>query len=203
MSIVVGIDPSFTRTGLSVLDTESRVVVTTQSIQVPNSLKQGKLYTLPSALIASNWLANSVGSFLSAVGDISAVCVEVPVVRSFAGPFLLLIQQAMYSVYPASVPVFLVTPKAINSVALPKKGDSKDYIPPSRMSTTQIKKLVVKFVADNFILDRSINHDEASAVVLSYIGGLILSKNYSGSFATFLKEGLGVEDKVDLTFDFG
>nr|DAJ54801.1 MAG TPA: HOLLIDAY JUNCTION RESOLVASE [Caudoviricetes sp.] len=203
MSVVVGIDPSFTRTGLSVLDTDSRVVVSAQSVKVPDSLKQGKLYTLPSALIASNWLAGSVGSILSNVGDVSAICVEVPVVRSFAGPFLLLIQQALFSVYPVSVPVFLVPPKAINGIALPKRGETKDYVPPSRLSTSRIKKMVVGFVADNFILDQSINHDEASAVVLSYIGGLILSKNYSGSFTTFLKEGSGVEDKVDLTFDFG
>lgn len=204
---VLGIDPSFTRTGLSILDSELGVIAYT-SIEVPKVLKEGgNIFHFDKSFQAATWHAKAVRSWLTEYDDsVDAVFVEMPAMLSGSGPYLLPLQCMLYTEFqdlrkystaglstshsgpfsPHTADFYLIPPTAINSLVRPstakkraKKGEIPEA-PPKKISKEEGKKLIVQWVLDHYSI--AMNHDEASAVILAAIGLDILAGIYKKTY---------------------
>lgn len=183
MGYLVGIDPSFSRSGLSVLSSEGDVVACT-SVEVPDVLKKGSIYQFSGSFAAAEWHARECVSWLSSLGltgGFDAFFVEYPALSSPMGAWLLPLQCMLYSALGrsdlATVPMYLMPPTAINSFVLPKKPKLKKgeipEVPWVKPTKQEAKGLIVRWVLDHYGVE--CNHDEASAVVLAHLGRGVLA----------------------------
>lgn len=189
MAQLVGIDPSFSRSGLCVLDTAEGVVGYT-SISVPDVLKVGSIYQFSGSFVSAQWHALECVSWLESlgVGGFDAFFIEYPALSSPMGAWLLPLQCMLYSALGEScygdVPFYLIPPTAINSLVLPKKPKLKKgeipAVPWVKPTKEAAKKLIVEWVQSRYGV--ICNHDEASAVVLAHIGELILGGSSAVKF---------------------
>ena len=189
--IVIGIDPSFTRTGVSVCEfTESSFsVLDKYSISIPDDLKKaahGKsvrsksdVYDLENTVRSSRWLANIIGKYIdyckSRFGCVDALAVEYPALATRSGAYLGFIQQAIYdeviSRFEGELSVVALTPTATKSL--------------TKYTT---KSELVIWCKSNFDLShlKSVNHDEATAMVLSYLFKEVYYKRYKKTYKVYL-----------------
>lgn len=187
---IFGIDPSFTRTGLCIL--ADGVVEAVTSVEVPSVVKSSSIFHLGSSFPAALWHARQCREFLAEYDDMAdAVFVEAPAVGSASGGYLLPLQSMLYSEFGSLglgvLPFYLLPPSAINSLVLPKK--SKKKLKPGEIpeklelpiSKAQAKGMIVSWVEERYGV--SLNHDEASAVVLAHIGAEVLSGKYKKSYS--------------------
>lgn len=204
---VLGIDPSFSRSGVCLLDSDSGVVGYT-SIEVPKVLKEGgNIFHFDKSFQAATWHAKAVRSWLAEYDDsVDAVFIEYPGMGSPSGPYLLPLQCMLYTEFQDlrkystaglikshsglfSLPTadfYLIPPTAINSLVRPstvkkraKKGEIPEA-PPKKISKEEGKKLIVQWVLDHYSI--AMNHDEASAVILAAIGLDILAGTYKKTY---------------------
>lgn len=193
MSAFIGIDPSYSRTGLCLL--VDGVVAVSESIEVPDVLKTGSIYNIASCMQAASWLGARVGETLrdwcGSVGSgLSGVVVEIPAAQSLPGPYLFLIQQALYAEYPRDVRVWLVSPTAINGMVFPPrkrkprtKAELAEWTPEPRMSKVAMKAEILRWAKERYGGEDVLsNHDEASAAVLCGIGEQILQGMYKKTY---------------------
>lgn len=177
MGFVVGIDPSFSRSGLCVLSS-NKDIVWTNSVEVPDVLKKGSIYQFSGSFAAAEWHARECVEWLDFL-DISAIdafFIEYPALSSSMGAWLLPLQCMLYTALGrgayVNVPIYLMPPTAINSFILPKKPKLKKgeipAVPWVKPTKQQAKQLIVKWVEEHYGV--SVNHDEASAVVLAHLG---------------------------------
>lgn len=204
---VLGIDPSFSRSGVCLLDSDLGVVGYT-SIEVPKVLKEGgNIFHFDKSFQAATWHAKVVRSWLVEYDDsVDAVFIEYPGMGSPSGPYLLPLQCMLYTEFqdlrkfstvgqstshlgpfsPHTVDFYLIPPTAINSLVRPstakkraKKGEIPE-VPPKKISKEDGKKLIVQWVLDHYSI--AMNHDEASAVILAAIGLDILAGTYKKTY---------------------
>lgn len=193
MSAFIGIDPSYSRTGMCLL--VDGVVTVSESVEVPDILKTGSIYNIASCMQAASWLGRRVGETLrdwcSSVGSgLSGVVVEIPAAQSLPGPYLFLIQQALYAEYPRDVMVWLVPPTAINGMVFPPrkrkprtKAELAEWVPEPRMSKVAMKAEILRWARERYGGELVLsNHDEASAAVLCGIGAEIYSGVYKKTY---------------------
>lgn len=182
MSYFIGIDPSFTRTGLALikedLSDSSAVVVEVSSISAEDT--EVNKYQLECTLPASRHLANDIVSRVSAwcsVYPVEAVVVEYPVLASRSGAYLGLIQQALFDCYDRLVvPVLSVPSTAIKSLSKYK----------TKSQLVNWCKEKYKYECETIRRGRwCVNHDECSAIVLAHIAYLIRTGKYARSFKKF------------------
>ena len=200
--MLLGVDPSYTRTGLCLLDEVSGAVVSNTSISIPDIFRGGSVYSYRVSFPVSLLHAHQCFSWVEDMGyrdDITAICIEMPAYSTMVGVHLLPLQCLFYAYtrmqsFCSSAPMFLIPPSAINSLVLPKRTKkAKDMmsaeseavfsdvvIPEGGFSTPQKKKLIVSWVSRIYGVD--MNHDEASSVVLAHIGRLIMAGQYRGSY---------------------
>lgn len=193
MSAFIGIDPSYSRTGMCLL--VDGVATVSESVEVPDILKTGSIYNIASCMQAASWLGARVGETLrdwcGLVGSgLSGVVVEIPAAQSLPGPYLFLIQQALYVEYPRDVRVWLVPPTAINGMVFPPrkrkprtKAELAEWVPEPRMSKVAMKAEILRWAKEHYGGEQVLsNHDEASAAVLCGIGELILVGAYKKTY---------------------
>lgn len=178
---VLGIDPSYSRSGIVVLDSEQGVIAS-DSISVPQVVKKGSIYQFSVSFPAAVWHARECLSWLESqdVGRLDAVFIEYPALSSAMGAWLLPLQCMLYDVMGCesmeAVPFYLLPPTAINSYVLPKKPKLKKGEIPTELwvkPTGKVaKQMIVDWVGREYGLE--CDHDVASAVVLAHLGVGIL-----------------------------
>ena len=198
--VIIAVDPSFSRSGLCLLDSEDGVIATT-SISVPKVHKEGTIFQFYNSFPAAVWHARAIKEWVEEYAvRLDAVFMEYSALSSQSGPYLLPLQCMMYTEFESvlsassydapeeahSVPFYLIPPTAINSIVRPKKAKKrpkKGEIPeePShKISKEEGKRLIVDWVDAQYGLH--LNHDEASAVILAYIGYMILRGEYKNTY---------------------
>lgn len=160
--IILGIDPSFTRTGIAVLNKES---ITTSTVSVTDK----SVYEIDKTLMMSRKLSRLIFDKVIEHNP-KIIIIEYPILATRSGSYLGLIQQAVYDrlknlKYQGTL--ILVPAQAINSITKNK---------------TKTKTHIINWVKDNTTLTTKINHDEASAVVLTKLAQLIEQKEYKNSY---------------------
>lgn len=181
MSRLIGLDPSFSRSGLCILNTETGVEAVT-SISVPDVLKVGSIYQFSASFPSAEWHAREVVSWLDSYheGGFDGLFMEYPALSSPMGAWLLPLQCMLYSVMGhgcySTLSFYVIPPTAINSLVLPKKPKLKKgeipLVPWVKPTKEAAKKLIVEWVREHFGV--VCDHDEASAVVLAHLGVSIL-----------------------------
>lgn len=167
--IIKAIDPSYTRTGVAIVEvTEPGIkVLAYTSIKVTDK----SVYDLSMTLKMAEQLATQIIEFGSDY-KIDNYAIEYPVLATHSGAYLGLIQQALYSKW-GKAPVYMLPAQAINSYT---KAKSKTDI--------------VNYVKANFQeLSSKINHDEASAIVLACILNSHLKGLYKNTVKVLKKVG--------------
>lgn len=198
--VILAIDPSFSRSGLCLLDSEDGVIAIT-SISVPKVHKEGTIFQFSNSFPAAVWHARAIKEWVDEYSVcLDAVFMESPALGSASGGYLLPLQCMMYTEFESvlsassydapedahSVPFYLISPTAINSIVRPKKAKKrpkKGEIPeePShKISKEEGKRMIVDWVGAQYGLH--LNHDEASAVILAYIGYMILRGEYKNTY---------------------
>lgn len=178
----LGIDPSFTRTGIAVVEREAGTYTLHAAMSISAPKFESDIYQIDVTLKASHWLAAAIMQQVEEWCrelDITACCIEFPVLATESGAYLALIQQALYELYPRlPVPVYGVSANAIGSYT--KTGN---------------KARLVAWGLQNFKFNVPrlgrrggfINHDEYSGAVLAIIASLIDHKEYTHVCKTFYK----------------
>lgn len=198
--VIIAVDPSFSRSGLCLLDSEDGVIATT-SISVPKVHKEGTIFQFYNSFPAAVWHARAIKEWVEEYAvRLDAVFMEYSALSSQSGPYLLPLQCMMYTEFESvlsassydtpedahSVPFYLIPPTAINSIVRPKKAKkrpNKGEIPeepPHKISKEEGKRMIVDWVDAQYGLH--LNHDEASAVILAYIGYMILRGEYKNTY---------------------
>jgi len=198
--VIIAVDPSFSRSGLCLLDSEDGVIATT-SISVPKVHKEGTIFQFYNSFPAAVWHARAIKEWVEEYAvRLDAVFMEYSALSSQSGPYLLPLQCMMYTEFESvlsassydapeeahSVPFYLIPPTAINSIVRPKKAKKRPKkgeipeVPPHKISKEEGKRLIVDWVDAQYGLH--LNHDEASAVILAYIGYMILRGEYKNTY---------------------
>lgn len=198
--VIIAVDPSFSRSGLCLLDSEDGVIATT-SISVPKVHKEGTIFQFYNSFPAAVWHARAIKEWVEEYAvRLDAVFMEYSALSSQSGPYLLPLQCMMYTEFESvlsassynvpeearSVPFYLIPPTAINSIVRPKKAKKRPKkgeipeVPPHKISKEEGKRLIVDWVDAQYGL--RLNHDEASAVILAYIGYMILRGEYKNTY---------------------
>lgn len=198
--IVLAVDGSYSRTGLCLLDSEDGVIGVT-SISVPKVHKEGTIFQFSNSFPAAVWHARAIKEWVDEYSvRLDAVFMESPALGSASGPYLLPLQCMMYTEFESmlsassynapedahSVPFYLIPPTAINSIVRPKKAKKRSKKgeipeePPHKISKEEGKRMIVDWVDAQYGL--RLNHDEASAVILAYIGYMILRGEYKNTY---------------------
>ena len=198
--VIIAVDPSFSRSGLCLLDSEDGVIATT-SISVPKVHKEGTIFQFYNSFPAAVWHARAIKEWVDEYDIcLDAVFMEYPAMLSASGGYLLPLQCMMYTEFESvlsalsydapedahSVPFYLIPPTAINSIVRPKKAKKRPKkgeipeVPPHKISKEEGKRLIVDWVDAQYGL--RLNHDEASAVILAYIGYMILRGEYKNTY---------------------
>lgn len=198
--VIIAVDPSFSRSGLCLLDSEDGVIATT-SISVPKVHKEGTIFQFYNSFPAAVWHARAIKEWVEEYAvRLDAVFMEYSALSSQSGPYLLPLQCMMYTEFESvlsassynvpeeahSVPFYLIPPTAINSIVRPKKSKKRSKKgeipeePPHKISKEEGKRMIVDWVDAQYGL--RLNHDEASAVILAYIGYMILRGEYKNTY---------------------
>lgn len=198
--IVMSVDGSYSRTGVCLLDSEDGVIATT-SISVPKVHKEGTIFQFSNSFPAAVWHARAIKEWVDEYAiRLDAVFMEYPAMSSATGGYLVPLQCMMYTEFESvlsassydapeearSVPFYLIPPTAINSIVRPKKAKKRPKKgeipeePPHKSSKEEGKRLIVDWVDAQYGLH--LNHDEASAVILAYIGYMILRGEYKNTY---------------------
>lgn len=198
--VIIAVDPSFSRSGLCLLDSEDGVIATT-SISVPKVHKEGTIFQFYNSFPAAVWHARAIKEWVEEYAvRLDAVFMEYSALSSQSGPYLLPLQCMMYTEFESvlsassydapedarSVPFYLIPPTAINSIVRPKKAKKRPKKgeipeePPHKISKEEGKRMIVDWVDAQYGL--RLNHDEASAVILAYIGYMILRGEYKNTY---------------------
>lgn len=199
--MLLGVDPSFSRTGMCLLDTDSNSVVGVSSLSVPKVHKEGTIFQFSNSFPAAKWHATEVLKWVDEYAvSLDAVFIEYSALSSRSGGYLLPLQCMMYTEFESvlsassydapeearSVPFYLIPPTAINSIVRPKKVQKRPKkgeipeVPPHKISKEEGKRMIVDWVDAQYGL--RLNHDEASAVILAYIGYMILRGEYKNTY---------------------
>lgn len=182
---VVGVDPSFKRTGVALLkksDDPSKVAVVVKSVSITAPTYEENKYQLEYTMEGADWLARKILKQIKSWSkdyNIVMGVIEYPVLATRSGAYLGLIQQAMYMLYPwLNIPFFGVPSNAIKSVSKYKsKAELVDWC-----------QRHFQFDCETHRRGRwVINHDESSAIVLAYIGIQIRSNSYTKSKKIFYR----------------
>ena len=147
---IVGIDPSFTRTGLACVSYEKEVKVIEY---LSTSSTESNIYDLSKALYHADALSKKIDNFIKSHSP-DLIVIEYPVLATRSGAYLGLIQQALYQVIKP-YKNFMVPALAITSI-----------------SKCKTKTALVNYTKELFDISK-INHDEASALVLCQLGHAI------------------------------
>ena len=178
----IGIDPSFTRTGLAVVERDVGVFTLHEAVSISAPKLEDDIYQIDITLRSSRWLAVAIMEQLDKwlkEYDITAICIEFPVLRTESGAYLALIQQALYERYDAlTVPVYGVSANAIGS-----------------LTKTHNKARLIAWGLQNFKFNTArlgrtggrINHDEYSGAVLAIIASKIDHREYEYVWKEFHK----------------
>lgn len=177
----IGIDPSYTRTGLALCkEREGSLgeVVSTASLSAP--VYSTDKYELESTMRGAQQLAISMAKQLRVWSNsypISCCVIEYPVLATRSGAYLGLIQQALFSYYPwINLNIYGVPSTAIKSIS---RYESKSQL-------VDFCRRSFHFSCETIRRGRwCVNHDECSAVVLAYIGSLLRNKQYKKSSKVF------------------
>jgi len=158
-SIILGVDPSYTRTGVFHLETLlfKTIVVSNKSVHKIHEAVQ-------MASILANEIVNNSFPF-------NVIAVEYPILATRSGSYLGLITQSIYTEIKHSGfkgKLIFIPSQAINSVTL-NKSKQKTHI--------------VNWVKDKYKITDKINHDEASSAVIAYIAQLIEKGEYKNSYS--------------------
>lgn len=177
--VVLGIDPSYSRSGLCLMD-ESGVVVAHESVVVPSVVKVGSIYQFSVSFPAAVWHAREclswVRSQLSGDDVLGGVFMEYPALSSRMGAWLLPLQCMMYTELGGSefsgVPFYLIPPTSINSLVLPKKPKLRKGEVPAELWVKPTGKVAKRMIEDWVDSRYGVvcDHDVASGVVLAAIG---------------------------------
>ena len=177
---VVGIDPSFTRTGLALASYKDGAVSIKEVCSVVAPTYNDNKYQLEFTMQGSDWLAREILKQIARwnkVYPVDLCIIEYPVLATRSGSYLGLIQQALYMLYPwLDIPVQGVPSTAIKS-----------------MTKYKIKSQLVAWCRENLKFECEtirkgrwcINHDECSGAVLAAIGLLIRTESYKKSHKIF------------------
>lgn len=182
MGYFIGVDPSFTRTGLALieessLDGQANVIeVASISAEATDVNKYQLECTLPASRNLANTIINKITEWCSNY-SVEAIVIEYPVLASRSGAYLGLIQQALFDCYDRLiVPVISVPSTAIKSLS---KYKTKSQLVHWCQST-------YRYSCETVRRGRwCINHDECSAIVLAHIAYLIRTGKYGKSFKKF------------------
>lgn len=155
---IVGIDPSFSRTGLACIEDGS--LLEFKSVTSTDS----DIYDISKSLYHANELSAMITAFLEHHQP-DTVIIEYPVLATRSGAYLGLIQQALYNTIK-TYHNYLVPSLAITSFTKLKS-----------------KSELVKRCKDKYNL-KKINHDEASAVILCELAVAIKNKSYNNTYKT-------------------
>lgn len=181
----VGVDPSFSRTGLALLKGSDNpfmlaTVIHTDSISAPeyDKNKYQLEYTMEGADYLARQILKKIKLWSSNYNIVSGV-VEYPVLATRSGAYLALIQQALYMLYPwLNIPFFGVPSNAIKSITKYK----------TKSELVEWCQHRFQFECGTYRRGRwSVNHDECSGVVLAYIGYLLRIGTYKNSKKEFYK----------------
>lgn len=177
----VGIDPSYTRTGLALIKPCAGyggevVAVTSISAPVYGTDKYALESTMRGAQQVSIAISRQIHEW-SKTYNITNVVIEYPVLATRSGAYLGLIQQALYAYYPwLNLTVFGVPSTAIKSLS---RYESKSQL-------VEFCKTHFSFSCETIRKGRwCVNHDECSAAVLAHIGILIRNSEYKKSSKLF------------------
>ena len=183
---VLGIDPSYSRSGIALLS-DSDGVLSYSSISIPSVVKRGSIYQFSVSFPASVWHARECIEWWvsQGFGSVDAIFMEYPALSSAMGAWLLPLQCSFYRELDVagygSVPFYLVPPTAINSYVLPKKPKLKrgevPEVPWVKPTGKVAKQMIVDWVRDRYGVE--CDHDEASAVVLGHLGLGVLRGDFS------------------------
>ena len=163
---ILGIDPSFSRTGLSFYDSQGKC--TTKSIT-----KAGLNYKIDTCLQHAAEEARELQNFINSLDLEESINViyEYPVMASRSGAYLAVLMAKFDSMLKS----------------LGRKGLVKSiiYVPPTAVPayTGILKKNKTEIVNYAKTLEEArFNHDEATAIILSKIGDDILKGKYHKSY---------------------
>lgn len=159
--IIIGIDPSYTRTGVCVLNTEV-MRAKFYTISVSDAMVYNIAYTLVSARVLAVELYVLINN-----NNPSIVSIEYPVLATRSGAYLGLIQQAFYDLlcnFKYKGRVIMLPSQATNSVTKAKT-----------------KTDIVKWTTEVLSVKKTINHDEATAGVLACTAFKIFKGEYKNS----------------------
>nr|DAW10904.1 MAG TPA: Lactococcus phage M3 protein [Caudoviricetes sp.] len=178
----VGIDPSYTRTGVGLLlrrlnfPTESVSKKEFLSTVFSESRSVGN-FDISNCLKNSEYISNHVYDIILnyhklASGQIIPV-VEYPVIATFAGPYLMLIQPKLHTYFQklynlGVIPYYYLVPSA----AIPSLLKTKKIV----------KSELVKKTKELLKIEKKLNHDEASALLIAYMGYLIDKGKYKNKY---------------------
>lgn len=177
---VVGIDPSFTRTGLALAYCKDGAVTVKEVCSISAPTYNDNKYQLEYTMKGSEYLAREILKQIkrwSTQFPIDLCVIEYPVLATRSGSYLGLIQQALYMLYPwLEIPIQGVPSTAIKS-----------------MTGYKTKTQLVKWCQSNLRFECEtirkgrwcINHDECSGAVLALIAHLIRTESYKKSHKIF------------------
>lgn len=159
---IIGIDPSFSRTGLCILK-ESEY--TLKSFSVSNGL----VYDISETMKLSRKLTKLIMDEVESIKP-DIIIIEYPILSTRSGSYLGLIQQAMFDrlcEYSKnnSVLYYLLPAQAVNSVTKAKN-----------------KTAIINWCKSHLKITQKINHDEATSAVLTYIADRVYRNLYKNSF---------------------
>lgn len=181
--ITIGIDPSYTKTGLALLSGTS--VIGASFCSAPSEYRpvgvQKAMYQLEFAIPSARSIAYGIKAYMDRCQSyalyhdltISAAVIEYPVLATRSGAYLGLIQQAFYDVlqiFPQPFPVYAVPSMAISSFTKAK---------------LKTKTELVQHCKSLYKTPKALDHDRWSAVVLAHIGQQIVTQTYKHSFKVY------------------
>lgn len=159
----IGIDPSYTRTGL--------VYVTEESISYASISKPGGVYEITQGLDNAHFIASEFVKSVPKGCDLK-IGLEYPIMASRSGSVLSVLMAKFDSAFRCLAKTCSVKVYFIPSVAIP--------------SFTGIritdKAALTKFTKEKFSIDKKINHDEASAHLIYHIARLAEEGKYRKTF---------------------
>lgn len=207
--IVLGVDPSYTRSGLVLYDTDRDEVLSYYSLEVPKVLKGGSnVYKLDVSFRCALWHGDSIRRWVEDSGyAIGGLVVEYPAVSSQSGGYLLPLQCMLYIAFRdyggGMLRFAMLPPTAINSYMFPRHKVGGKMVSELRtLRTVERKRRIVSWVRGRYGI--SMDHDSASAVVLGYLYREYLSGGYTGVLyeVPYIIGGATREEDILGSFDF-
>lgn len=161
--VIVGIDPSYTRSGIIVYKDKDNY----KCYSIAPEDKGTSIVTLTEAMKQASNIGRQLKAILKEIDEPYTVVVEYPIMSTRLGSYLGIITAKFDSLFSALKCGRVIYLPAVACGAFTKATTKSD---------------LVKFVKEHdFVTDFKGNHDEATAVVLAEVGMKVLNGTYKNS----------------------